>query len=37
VKAQTRFAGWSAKKTMSLKEEVSANLDLLKSKTQKTL
>ena len=37
VKTQTRFAGWSAKKTIALKEEVNANLDLLKSKTQKTL
>ncbi len=37
VKAQTRFAGWSAKKITALQEEVNANLDLLKSKTQKTL
>ncbi len=37
VKAQTRFAGWSAKKTVALQEEVNENFALLKSKTQKTV
>lgn len=37
VKAQTRFAGWSAKKTLAMQEEVNANVDLLKSKARKTL
>ena len=35
VKAQNRFAGWSAKKIAALQEQANENLAHLKSKTQK--
>jgi pyruvate ferredoxin oxidoreductase beta subunit len=37
VKTQSRFAGWSAKKTVALQEDINGNFALLKSKIQKTV
>jgi pyruvate ferredoxin oxidoreductase beta subunit len=37
LKAQTRFAGWNAKKTAAMQEKVDENLAYLISKTQKTV
>ena len=37
LKAQNRFTGWNAKKIEALQEEVTENLAVLKSKTQKAV